>query len=265
MLLKRVVTSILLLGILLLVLWANSFFPAFTIAAAICALLGGWEFYRMVSTSNQGRPALWLGLVLILLFIIAPLLKWDNNILFTMSVILPLLWVMIRHNRKDAFSSWAFTLAGVMYLGWLASRYTALIQLDDGYKWVVLALFCAFASDTTAYFIGRWIGKHKMTPSISPAKTWEGAFGGLVGAVVIGSFAIWVLKLPLSLWQAIVLSAITGIFAQIGDLVESLFKRNMGAKDSGRALPGHGGMLDRIDSIIFAGLVVHYYVFYLIN
>ncbi|MCL2707383.1 MAG: phosphatidate cytidylyltransferase, partial [Dehalococcoidia bacterium] len=78
MLQKRVITSILLLGGLFLVLWANNFFPAFTIAAAICALLGGWEFYRMVNASGKGRPALWLGLALILCFVIAPLLNWYN-------------------------------------------------------------------------------------------------------------------------------------------------------------------------------------------
>jgi phosphatidate cytidylyltransferase len=247
------------------VLWVNNFFPAFAIATAICALLGALEFFRMISTSGKGRPALWLGLVLILLFIFAPIFKWDNNngILLSIAVTLPLLWIMLRYNREDACASWAFTLAGIMYLGWLASYYTSLIQLDNGSSWVVIALFCTFASDTTAYFVGRRFGRHKMAPSISPAKTWEGAAGGLAGAIVLGTLTAWVLKLPLSFWQAVILTAIVSIFAQTGDLVESLFKRNMGAKDSGRALPGHGGMLDRIDSLVFAGLVVYYYVIWL--
>ncbi|MCL2615821.1 MAG: phosphatidate cytidylyltransferase [Dehalococcoidia bacterium] len=262
MLLKRVVTSILLLGGLLLVLWTNSFFPAFAIAAAICALLGAWEFYRMVGASGKGRPVLWLGLVLTLLFVIAPALKWDHSsgILISIAVAAPLLWVILRRDHRDAFSSWAFTLAGILYLGWLSSRYTALIRLDDGYKWVVLALFCTFASDTTAFFVGRLLGRHKMAPSISPAKTWEGAAGGLAGAIILGSLIAWILKLPLSLWQVSLLATATSVFAQAGDLVESLFKRNMGTKDSGHALPGHGGMLDRVDGIVFAGLVVYYYV-----
>jgi len=263
MLLKRVITSLLLLGSLLLVLWANNYFPAFAIAASICAILGVWEFYRMISASDKGRPALWLGMALTLLFIIAPLFEWDNGVLIGISVVLPLLWIMLRRNRKDACASWAFTLAGIMYLGWMASYYTTLIQLDNGYKWVILALFCTFASDTTAYFVGRLLGRHKMAPSISPAKTWEGACGGLAGAIVIGSLTAWIIGLPISLWQAITLAAVVSIFAQIGDLVESLFKRNMGAKDSGRALPGHGGILDRIDSLVFAGLVVYYYVIWL--
>ncbi|MCL2707260.1 MAG: phosphatidate cytidylyltransferase, partial [Dehalococcoidia bacterium] len=195
----------------------------------------------------------------------APLLNWYNSsgVLISIAVTLPLLWIMLRRDRKDACVSWAFTLAGVMYLGWLASRYTALIQIDDGSKWVILALFCTFASDTTAYFVGRRFGRHKLAPAVSPHKTWEGAAGGLLGTIAIGALSAWVLNLPLSLWQAISLSAVASIFAQAGDLVESLFKRNMGAKDSGRALPGHGGILDRVDSIVFAGLVIYYYVIWL--
>lgn len=267
MLLKRVVTSIFLFSGLLLVLWANAFFPAFTIAASICAILGVWEFYRMVSASGKGRPALLLGLMLTLLFVIAPQLKWnhESGILVSIAVTLPLLWIILRRNHQDACASWAFTLAGILYLGWLGSRYTALIQLDSGYKWIVLALFCTFASDTTAYFAGGLIGRHKMAPSISPAKSWEGAFGGMAGAIVVGALTSWILNLPLSLCQAIALAAATSIFAQAGDLVESLFKRNMGAKDSGTALPGHGGILDRVDSILFAGLAVYYYVVFIVN
>ena len=102
---------------------------------------------------------------------------------------LPLLWVMLRKNREGACSSWAFTLAGVMYLGWLASRYVALIQLHKGEDWVILALFCTFACDTSAYFVGRWLGRHKMAPSISPGKTWEGAVGGAIGAVAVGCWS----------------------------------------------------------------------------
>jgi len=264
MLRKRVITSFLLLACLLSVLWVNNYFPAFTIAVTICALLGVWEFYRMVNACDRGRPALLLGMALTLLFIVAPLFKWDRGILISVSITLPLLWIMLRNNRRDACASWAFTLAGIMYLGWMASYYTSLIQLNNGYKWVILALFCTFASDTSAYFAGRWLGRHKMAPSISPAKTWEGACGGLAGAMIIGTLVAWMLKLPLSLWQAITLAAVVSILAQMGDLVESLFKRNMGAKDSGRVLPGHGGMLDRIDSLVFAGLVVYYYVVWLV-
>jgi len=265
MLLKRVITSAFLLVILIFVLWANGSIPWFAIGAAVAALFGLYEFYGMVCASGKGKPVIWLGMTLALLFIFQPLSKWNNDggILLTASVLLPLLWVMLRKNRDGACSSWAFTLAGVMYLGWMASRYVALIELPQGRDWVILALFPTFACDTSAYFVGRALGRHKMAPGISPGKTWEGAAGGVAGTVIVGLGVAWLFKLPIGVPQTLGLSLAIAIFAQTGDLVESLFKRNMGAKDSGKALPGHGGMLDRIDSVVFAGLVVYYYVIWL--
>lgn len=138
----------------------------------------------------------------------------------------------------------------------------ALRSLDDGRNWVFLALFTNFGSDTAAFFAGRALGKHKLAPSISPGKTWEGAIAGILGAIIISLlFTIpSPLSLPLGYGKAVVLGLLVSIFGQFGDLVESLFKRNMGVKDSGRLLPGHGGALDRIDSVVFAGVVVYYYV-----
>jgi len=265
MMMKRVITGVVLFILVLIVLWADGGFPWFTFAAAGVAMFALWEFYSMVCSSGKGKPVVWLGMLLAALFIFQPLSKWTNDggILFTASVVLPLLWVMLRKNRDGACSSWAFTLAGVMYLGWLASRYVALNKLDNGKEWVILALFCTFAFDTSAFFVGRALGRHKMAPGISPGKTWEGAAGGVAGAVIVGLGVAWLFKLPIGVPQTLGLSLAIAIFAQIGDLVESLFKRNMGAKDSGKALPGHGGMLDRIDGVVFAGLVVYYYVIWL--
>jgi len=265
MLMKRTITAALLLVAVIFVLWANGSVPWFAIGAAVAALFGLYEFYGMVCSSGKGKPVIWLGMTLALLFIFQPLSKWSNDggILLTASVLLPLLWVMLRKNRDGAYSSWAFTLAGVMYLGWLASRYVALKELPQGRDWVILALFPTFACDTSAYFVGRALGRHKMAPGISPGKTWEGAAGGIAGAVIVGLGISWWFKLPIGVLQTLGLSLAIAIFAQIGDLVESLFKRNMGAKDSGKVLPGHGGMLDRIDSVVFAGLVVYYYVIWL--
>jgi phosphatidate cytidylyltransferase len=265
MLMKRVITSAFLLAALILILWADGSFPWFAIGGAVVVLFGLYEFYSMICASGKGRPVVWLGMALTLLFIFQPLTKWTNDggVLLTASVVLPLLWVMLRRNHNDACLSWAFTLAGVLYLGWLASRYVALIELPQGREWVILALFATFACDISAYFVGRALGRHKMAPGISPGKTWEGAVGGVAGTIAVGLAIAWWFKLPMSVLQALGLSVAISIFAQTGDLVESLFKRNMGAKDSGKVLPGHGGVLDRIDSVVFAGLVVYYYVIWL--
>jgi phosphatidate cytidylyltransferase len=110
--------------------------------------------------------------------------------------------------------------------------------------------------------VGRALGRHKLAPRISPAKTWEGAIGGFVGAIVIALlFTLPTpLQLPIGYGQAVLLGFLVSLFGQLGDLAESLLKRNTGVKDSGNWLAGHGGFLDRIDSIVLAGVVVYYYV-----
>ena len=117
-----------------------------------------------------------------------------------------------------------------------------------------------------AFFVGKLLGRHRLAPNISPAKTWEGAVGGVLGSILVSLFFVLPtpLELPLSYGQAIVLGLLVSVFGQLGDLVESLLKRNMQVKDSGNAIPGHGGFLDRIDSVIFAGVVVYYYIMFFV-
>ncbi len=134
--------------------------------------------------------------------------------------------------------------------------------LPDGRNWVFLALFTTFASDTFAFFVGRTWGRHRLAPHISPKKTWEGSVGGASGAALTGMlFTLPTpLQLPFTIWSAALLGLAVSMFGQLGDLTESLLKRNAGVKDSGNLIPGHGGALDRMDSVIFAGVVVYYFV-----
>jgi phosphatidate cytidylyltransferase len=151
----------------------------------------------------------------------------------------------------------------------MLSYWLNLRGLEDGRNWVYLAVLTTFANDTGAYFMGRARGKHKLAPRISPSKTWEGAAGGLICAILAAVVIAVILKLisvrlgapfVFRYWQIMLLGFLVGIFAQLGDLVESLLKRNMGVKESGNLLPGHGGILDRFDSLIFVGAVVYYCV-----
>ena len=233
---------------------------------AVWVLGALFEFYRIANATGKCCPLAYPGLVLALFLIAAPLFNRPEIVwlALTLSVIVPLIWVMVRRDKSVAFVSWGWTLAGIMYLGWLASHYIALRSLEHGREWVIFALFSTFMSDTSAYFVGRAIGRHKMTPSISPGKTWEGALGGLLGAVILSLILRWWLPLPVSYLGAAAIAAGISIFAQIGDLAESLFKRNTGAKDSSKALPGHGGFLDRIDSVIFAGVFIYYIVVFIL-
>ena len=153
--------------------------------------------------------------------------------------------------------TWTSSLTGIFYLGWLLS-YWVLIMVFYGRDWVLLALFSTFAVDTTAYFVGRALGRHKMAPTISPGKTWEGAVGGLVGAIVAVIALALLLDIDISYSEMVILGFLIAVFAQLGDLAESKLKRSMGVKEAGNLIPGHGGILDRLDSIVFTGVVVYY-------
>ena len=125
-----------------------------------------------------------------------------------------------------------------------------------GLEWLLFALLTTFATDTGAFFVGRAIGRHRMAPTISPGKTWEGAVGGFVSALGAGAAVAVVAELPL--WVALAVAAGVGVAGQIGDLMESRLKRAAGAKDAGSLLPGHGGLLDRLDSLVLTIPLVYY-------
>ena len=267
MLKKRVITALWGIPLLIAALWFDQPLPWFTLLVAIWGLLAVFEFYKMVAGA-KAPPLTYFGLIWTLLFILSPHFNYAVTIplLLTSAVVLSLIWLLLRPQKEGAFIGWAWTIAGILYVGWLLSHFVALRGLDDGRNWVFLALFATFGSDTAAFFTGRALGRHHLAPSISPGKTWEGTIAGVLGAIIVGLlFTIpSPLSLPLGYGQAILLGLLISIFGQLGDLAESLLKRNMGVKDSGRLLPGHGGALDRIDSVVFAGIVVYYYVIWAI-
>ena len=268
MLKKRLITAALLLPLVVVVVWFNEPLPWLAVFAAIWGVMAAWEFYRAVASSGQKAPPLtYFGILLTLLFIISPLLDYAylNLILLTSAVVLPAIWFLVRRFKEGAFWSWVWTIAGILCIGWLLSHFVALRELDSGRDWVLFALFVTFASDSAAYFVGSAIGKHLLAPGISPKKTWEGAVAGVIGAICIGLLLVMLLGLPITYTQAVPLAIAVSIFGQLGDLLESLFKRRVGIKDSGKAMPGHGGFLDRMDSVVFAGAFVYYYVSALCN
>ena len=259
MLKKRVITALWSIPLLIAIIWFDKPLPWFTILVAIWGLLATLEFYRMVAVSKA--PALTsIGLIWTLLFILSPHFDYDFLIplLLTSAVVLSLILLVFRRQKEGAFIDWVWTMAGILYVGWLLSHLVAL-RLDGGRNWIFLALFTTFGSDTAAFFIGRAIGRHRLAPRISPAKTWEGAIAGVFGAIIVSLVIVSILDLSLGYGQAILLGILVSIFGQLGDLVESILKRNMEVKESGKLMPGHGGMLDRMDSVVFAGVVVYYF------
>ena len=259
MLRQRILTAVIGLPLLVSIIWLGR--PFFTVCIAAMALIGSFEFYRMAG-GLKVQPLTYLGMASVLLIILASHCPHPATMpfLITSVIIISLVWLLFRRPREQAFSNWAWTVAGILYIGWMLSHWVSLRDLEYGRELVFWAMFTTFASDTSAFFCGKTWGKHSLMPAISPGKTWEGAIGGLLASIVASLLLGIFLSLPFNYWQIILLGAVISTFAQLGDLVESLLKRNTGAKDSSKLLPGHGGLLDRLDSLIFTGVVVYYCV-----
>jgi phosphatidate cytidylyltransferase len=154
---------------------------------------------------------------------------------------------------------WSLTLAIAIYLGWPMSLFPLLrgfqVGISNGFWWALVVLFGVWGFDTGAFFAGHFFGRHKLAPRISPGKTWEGVAGGLVLSVT-AALLITIRPLGVPWYLAILLGVLIAVAATLGDLAESLIKRQTHVKDSGQFMPGHGGILDRVDSLLFAVIVV---------
>lgn len=262
-LLLRVASAAVGLPFLLFLTWlGTTWFVALT---SLVAVLGVWEFQRL-ATSRSVRPVpVLLGSIWTVALVVSGLYRGDISALIVAAGVLGLLvWPLLRRGVEGALEAWALAVAGPMYVGWSLSHAVTLRQLDQGWEWVFFVLLSTFATDTSAFFVGRLLGRSPMAPSISPGKTWEGAVGGFVGAIVASLVLAWLLGLSVSMWQVVLLGVLVGIFAQVGDLAESLLKRAAGVKDAGALVPGHGGILDRLDSVVFTVVVVYYVLVWVI-
>jgi phosphatidate cytidylyltransferase len=180
------------------------------------------------------------------------------TLLLTLAVVGPLVWTLLYVEVPRSLEAWTLAFASVGYIGLLGSHLTALRVGPYGAGLVLLAVLVTWVTDTGAYFTGKALGRHKLAPRISPGKTVEGAIGGFIAGAA-ATFAIWLfVDTGLSSAAAVALAVLLPALAQIGDLVESMIKRSLDIKDSSPLIPGHGGVLDRIDSILFAAITVFY-------
>ncbi|WP_188454356.1 phosphatidate cytidylyltransferase [Virgibacillus oceani] len=177
----------------------------------------------------------------------------------TMMFVMALLTYTVLVKNKFNFDDAGFILLSTIYLG--MGFYYLIITRDDGLNYIFYVLLVIWASDTGAYFFGRAFGKNKLWPKISPNKTVEGALGGIVLACIVGVIFQLVYPFDYTMLIVILVTILVSVFGQIGDLVESAFKRHYGVKDSGNILPGHGGILDRFDSLLFVLPLLHFIQF----
>ena len=156
----------------------------------------------------------------------------------------------------------AYAVLGFIYIPFLLMHLVMLHRTTYGWQWLLVIMLIVMTNDSAAYYTGSAFGKHRLYPLVSPKKSIEGALGGLVGSIVGTLLAKFTFFPQLPLADALITAVVIGILGQTGDLFESLLKRSFGVKDSGSIIPGHGGVLDRLDSIIFAAPAMYYYVIY---
>jgi phosphatidate cytidylyltransferase len=189
-----------------------------------------------------------------------PQLTPGELILAPLLVLMFSIYIFMHGQLQDRLARLAWILLGSLYLGYLLPHWSSLFRLPHGRAWVFFVLVVIMAGDICAYFVGRRFGTKKLAPEISPGKTVEGALGYVLGSVLGGYLMGISLAMGLSWIELVVLSALLSVLGQTGDLFESWIKRAFAVKDSGRLLPGHGGLLDRLDSLIFPAVFTTTYL-----
>ncbi|MFH1446037.1 MAG: phosphatidate cytidylyltransferase [Chloroflexota bacterium] len=234
----------------------------------IIAVLGiaAWEYWRLFHTMGF-TPSLFIILGGVLLFILQRIffgIKYAD-ILFGIMIFIVAFYSLICYELgdEDAALSFALNLAGIFYLGWVGSYFISIRSLPNGRWWSLTVLPIIWLADMGAYTIGKPWGKHKIMPRLSPKKSWEGFLGAIAFGIAAGALLslLWHPFLPdLTIWKAMLMGLILSLLTPLGDLTVSLFKRMAHTKDSGNLIPGHGGVLDRIDTWIWAALIGYYLV-----
>jgi phosphatidate cytidylyltransferase len=228
-------------------------------------LFGLDEFYRMAlpSRRGEGRLAALAG-ACALFTVFAQHTVFPLMALTLLVLAFSLIALFRLQEIRLAAAQAALILMGFLYVPLLLSHLVMIRQLPHGVPWLFLIMVIVMTGDSAAFYVGSSLGKHKIYPAVSPKKSVEGSLGGLAGSIV-GAFISKAIFFPeLTVFDCIATALLLGVLGQLGDLFESLIKRSCGVKDSGTIFPGHGGILDRLDSILFAGPVAFYYAYFLL-
>jgi phosphatidate cytidylyltransferase len=273
----RVISSLLVVVVGLVPLFVGG--PVFALLMTLLGVVGYREYLELVAKVNPSATGTYaqIGYAVVLTLGCAPLFEESATSLLLitfLAVVSPLVLLFPRATQPGGFSGWSLACAGSLYLGlpiysavatrsssgtidapWLSEAARRLaVEWDPaprGLAWVLTVVLAIWVGDSVALFAGRRFGKLKLAPTISPNKSREGAFGGIVASMVIGAVSFQTFGLG-NWWVGLVAGAAIGVAGQIGDLAESVLKRQAGVKDSGSVVPGHGGILDRIDALLFA-------------
>lgn len=256
MLRQRVISALIFGPVVLIAAWLGGVGYLFLVGAA--SFLASREYLSLAGKMGY-RSDRGLTVALVLLFLIFGAGYLSTGVVLGALTILTLLSLALNlvSQYQNPVTEWALGLAGGFYIGLLLSHFLLLRGLPRGWEWTLLVFTVTWAHDTGAYFVGLQVGRRKLAPEISPGKTWEGTIGGWAAGSLVAVAGGAYLGRPAG--EALILGLVLSIAATAGDLVESLIKRRAGTKDSGTLMPGHGGILDRMDSLLFTVPVVYYY------
>jgi len=266
---KRILTAVVLIAVVFAVIFLGQLWMV-TLLAALMAVLAAYEYLQLADRFGFKIPLWWMAFAIALMFLAASL--WPENTQLPVLTGLALLLFGVNGFRAPLKLVLPATAAGLFALVYIAYPLTLLAPIwnrDDGKALLLFLMVCVWAGDIAALYIGKNFGKRKLAPRLSPGKTWEGSIASLLGSMLAGA-AVYllgailvahgstVLHIEEPLWQVMLLAILLNAAAQIGDLLESAIKRGADVKDSGTMLPGHGGILDRIDALLLAAPVLWY-------
>lgn len=264
MLNQRLVVSIILIPVGVLFIKLGGW--ALTIFVTLLVGIASWEFCRLFKTAGYApaTPIVISGVVVMILARNAFAFKYQDLIL-TLVVLIGMTYHLVEYERgrETAAIDFLISMGGIVYLGVLGAHLISLRNLPEGLWWFMLIMPVTWLADSGAYFIGSRYGKHRIAPRLSPKKSWEGYLGGIVFGLLSGllfSF-LWGFRSPvITITRGLIVGVVLSTLPVLGDLGESMLKRQIGVKDSSGLLPGHGGLLDRLDSWIWAAAIGYYLV-----
>ena len=266
---KRVVSAIILIPVIIFLVWWGGYpYSASVVLVTSLMLIEFWRLSQSIGMKAGRIFTVVCGVLFCLSAVDSIGFKIPVELALVLTLLLPFSYQIFRDQVNVAFLSVASTLLGVVYIGWAFGYHLILLRDINGAGrgLIFFLMVTIWLGDTAAYLFGKRFGKHKLSQTISPGKTIEGTIAGLVFGA-LGGLGVWFffLKDILSLPHTLILGVLLGIVGQLGDLSESVIKRSADVKDSGHLIPGHGGLLDRCDSLIFSAPALYYYFKYLIS
>ena len=273
---QRILTAIIGVPLLLLVFYFGSYY--FLAFILLIVGFGSYEFFRLVDNKNLDNKKI-IGIVFCIILQIGANFGYLYFIfLFTLVSIFTLFINLQKQDLSNTLIGAGTKFLGIVYIGWFLSHAILIRNINEsifpyidntniknndiGFFWIVFVVACTFLNDTAAYFFGKYKGKIKLVPRLSPGKTVEGTVCGIFMALLCGMLINLIFSSPISYKWSMILGFIVGAVAVLGDLIESMFKRSVSIKDSGGLLPGHGGVLDRFDSLILVFPVMYYLILF---